>query len=320
MSAKLSAVLVLSVGSSSYSQVYVYECDVLPVEAGWTLLQAFCDPSESLVDGDLVHAVDICPAQPPFGQQIDYRIDIPEFLGVSDMFFEWRVESTGDRSELVFTAPSSFVISDGGGVNYHFTIASDQIRYIRDDNVPWIFLDIAPDVPHTYRVELFDVDWFTVFIDGVVVDEGVPEGLLTQFVPAVLFRAKAQFGPSTTTWEYMRWGVIPADGSGDFDSNGAADAFDLFYFSECIDRSAAGEPADPSCQWADFNADNTVNCTDIAAFTAIYAGDPADLNFTQCNPIPAVSQWGVVIVTLLVACAGAIVFARPGDRRNAAAS
>ncbi|MFQ5463935.1 MAG: hypothetical protein ACE5E5_15085 [Phycisphaerae bacterium] len=320
MSPKLAAVLALLLGSYSYSQVYVYECDVLPLEAGWTLTQTFCDPGEGIIDGGLVYTVDICPTQPPFGQQIDYRIHISEFIGVPEMFFEWRSESTGDRTELNFTAPSSFVMADGGGVKYHFTIASDQIRYIRDDNDPWVYIDITPNAPHTFRVELFDVDWFTVFIDGVVVDEGIPEGTLMQFDPRISFRAKAQFVASKTTWEYMRWGVIPADGSGDFDSSGAADAFDLFYFSECFDRNLAGEPADPSCQWADFNADNTVDCTDAAAFATVYTGDPADLNFTQCNPIPAVSEWGMAILTLLVASMGAIVFRGHCETRNATAS
>jgi hypothetical protein len=190
-------------------------------------------------------------------------------------------------------------------------MARDRVRYIRDNlTVPTQFFDIAPGMPHTYRVEQIGDQSYTVFIDGLVVDSGVPFGNLLWPEPLVQFRSKAKLVASTTTWDYMRWGVIPEDGAADFDSNGEVDEFDFTYLAECIDRSAAGEPADPSCQWCDMNADDTVDCTDWEIIQTEFWTSPEVPSpiFACVGAIPATSEWGLAIFALFAATVGTLVY------------
>ena len=69
----------------------------------------------------------------------------------------------------------------------------------------------------------------------------------------------------TARWDYVRYGVIPADHSGDFDSNGIVDQSDLYFFVDCLlapDYDAAG----PGCRWADMNGDGKADGADVQLF------------------------------------------------------
>ncbi len=71
--------------------------------------------------------------------------------------------------------------------------------------------------------------------------------------------------PSINEWDYVRYGVIPQNGSGDFNNNGTIDDTDLYYFVDCL-LGPATDAAGPGCKWADLNADGTANAADIQAF------------------------------------------------------
>lgn len=43
---RIAIATVLLGGGTAWGDVYSYECDSLPIQAGWTLLQAWCDPLE----------------------------------------------------------------------------------------------------------------------------------------------------------------------------------------------------------------------------------------------------------------------------------
>ena len=64
--------------------------------------------------------------------------------------------------------------------------------------------------------------------------------------------------------------------------------------------------------FADFDFDDDVDCDDWEAFQLTWTGPPAVPEFAPCNfdPIPAVSDWGVVLMTLLLLTAGTIAFRR----------
>ena len=64
---------------------------------------------------------------------------------------------------------------------------------------------------------------------------------------------RAVHGASTTTWDYFRWGDIPEDGGGDFDSDGFIDQRDYFFFHDCFARRGPGSDDGPGCRFADMD-------------------------------------------------------------------
>jgi len=71
---------------------------------------------------------------------------------------------------------------------------------------------------------------------------------------------------STTRWDYIRYGTIPDDASGDFDSDGDVDADDAYFFVDCLLGPGS---LWPGCAWADMNADGD----DVQAFVDAMLGN-----------------------------------------------
>ncbi len=274
------AALVLLCGVRGLADVVSYECGSLPTEAGWYVGQNWCNTEEWVANGYFFQRVEFCEGyDPPAGQRSSYKHSLADFIGTAAFFVEWRVETTGVRSELPFTAPASLVSTNGGGVSYHFTISADQVRFIRDiPDFPILWPEIDPGVPHTYRVEQYGVDLYVVYIDGEVLDSGIPEGPHPAYDPRISMRAKAEFVESTTVWDYIRWGHIPIDGSGDFDSDDDVDGQDFYFFHECLSNDRPGinggpdQDAGPGCRFADFDDDTDVDLRDFATFQNAFTG------------------------------------------------
>ena len=264
-------VLVLAV--RVFGAVYSYECNSLPTDAGWTLLQAWCDPEEWIEDGQLYQHVVFCPGyDPPEGQQFDYQRSLGDFEGAERFFVEWRLQTNGHRSEIPFGAPAGFSAWSSGSVDYRFFIASDQVRFVRDNLLPIVWADVDPGVAHTYRLEMYGNQLYVLYIDGRVIDAGVPEGPYPSADSGVNLRAKVQFVESTTIWDYIRWGDIALDASGDFDSDDDRDLFDFYFVHECLTNDGPRinggpeEDARPGCRFADMDGDTDADLADFAVF------------------------------------------------------
>jgi hypothetical protein len=249
------------------AQIVFFEADTeFPEELGWERI-TYCTPERGIEDGAFWQEVQIGECErPPNGDRDAYRKFVSDMIGLDPFFFEWRVETDGDQSEIVGVAPVVFAAGSFGSVQYHFTISRDLVRFNRDIFEPLLFFDIDPDVPHTYRVELYGDETYIVFIDGVVVDSGVPAGSYPSAVPQVVWQLRSHFLDSTAQWDYIRFGQMPADGSVDFDSNGSVELFDFRYFAECRSNSGPGVDAGPGCRWADTDADTDVDAQDFAQF------------------------------------------------------
>jgi len=297
------------------AQVVVYECDTFPeIDSSW-VRSPFCDPARWVADGLLHQHVEACPTG---GEQKDtYTRNIGEFEGGAAMFFEWSNRSDGSPDQIIATCPSSMVFSNltPSAVAYHYTIADSQVRFMRDDLTEIVFFDIAPGVMHTYRLEYFDdgagqrSDIF--YIDGQVVHSGAPGGPFPISNAVVQWRAKYNQTPSTTKWDYLRYGILPQAASGDFDSNGQVDDLDLYYFEECLGHSGPSVRAGPGCRWADFNADTDVDCNDWQSFRDAWTDTGDAPQLAACPlPIPVTSDWGFVILALLILSAATILFRR----------
>ena len=190
--------------SVGLADVYSYDCDSLPTSAGWVLIAGDCEYQQWAVDGLLFQEVPLCKEFPGFGARIDHGRDIEDQEGITAWFAEWQVMTTGISEELIYGAPAGLVAYSGGGISYHFTIADDRVRFIRELGVnPILYFDITPLVWHTFRVELHGPDLgetYVVYIDGEIVDSGEAEGPLFNlpYQAGVKFRARALSASFTT--------------------------------------------------------------------------------------------------------------------------
>ncbi|MCH7702426.1 MAG: hypothetical protein IID37_12140 [Planctomycetes bacterium] len=253
--------------------MFSYECNSFPDEAGWEVVNEVCDAEQWLDGGWLFQHVETGCGGPPGGGQFDYTRSLAEFIGEPAFFIEWRIETDGDQSEIDGVAPAALTAGGFGVVLYHFTIAKDQVRFIRDFEPPTLWIDIDPDVPHTYRLELFGEDLYIWYIDGQVIDSGIPGAAYPSSTPSINWRAKAWYLESTTQWDYIRYGTIPEPASGDFDSDDDVDLDDYYFFQDCV--TEPNTDAGPGCTWADFDGDSDVDHHDFAAFQVTFTG-PTD--------------------------------------------
>jgi hypothetical protein len=288
MSLRSSAVIVLASSVQALGGVFSYECDTTPEAAGWEIVQIVCEPDlwvgpcegeASPDDWCFFQHVELCEGYPPpGGQEGTYTRTLDEFIGEDTFFVEWVVHSTADRSEIPWGGGAALAVGNDYGICYTFFIAADQAELNRDVHLPAVFVDFDSTIAHTHRLELYNVDGpcgdqcYIWYIDGEIVAEGIPEGAFPSFNPDIVWRAKAAWEGNTTTWQYIRHGLIPVDGSGDYDSDGDVDGDDYYYFAECIERSAPDEPAFAGCAWADMDGDGDVDCDDWVIFAAAWFG------------------------------------------------
>jgi hypothetical protein len=97
---------------------------------------------------------------------------------------------------------------------------------------------------------------------------------------------------------------------GDFDGDGDIDLSDHDAFTVCFTGPDAGPIAD-GCAPGDFDADDDIDCRDWAVFTLTWTGPGDPQPFPRCHPsIPTLSDWGILVLALVLTCAGSIVFSR----------
>ncbi len=257
------------------ADVFSWEADSFPVDGGWELLQQFCEPETWLEDGWYIQDVDrdACPDENEGASDV-YRRYLTEFLGAAQYYAEWHVEGDSDRSEIDGGAPVAFAVFNSFGIAYTFFIARDLAKLNRDNLLPIVFVDIEPDMAHVHRLELYGPDLYIWYIDGEIVDSGVPEGPFPADNARITFRGKSWHLPAVIRWNYIRYGHIPEPASGDFDSEGDIDRRDFFYFAECVADRGNGPnvPTDPGCLWADMDADGDVDFHDFSLFQLAFTG------------------------------------------------
>ncbi len=264
------AVILMLATRAAVGTSVAYECNTLPENTGWQVVQIYCNPTLEVLDGWFQQHVDLCPPNPPpGGQQAAFRRTIDEFIGEPTFFLQWRVVTDADRSELPWGGGAAISAGSNGDTNYAFSIASDRAELNRDNLLPIIAVDVQAGVPHTYRLELVGAASYAWYIDGQLVGSGVPEGEYPSFNPRIVWRDKAAFLPNTAKWDYIRYGTIPQPASGDFDSSGTVDANDVYFFLDCL---LGPDSAGPGCRWADMNGDLTVNGDDVQLFAAALLG------------------------------------------------
>lgn len=303
------------------AEVITSEFFSVPEDEGWTLVvregEVFSWADDGVYHQDFPST---CALEDVCGTEA-FTLSVDAFNGNTAWFYEFRVSATGGRSEIIAGAPTSFSAFNAFGELYLARVASDQVKLFRDSSLPVLFFDLTPGILHRIRIELDNsqpptYEWF---IDSVSVDAGLAEDVFPSDDARITWQGRTWMQPTLNAWDYIRFGDIPIPASGDFNSDGQVDDFEVFYIDECIQRSAAGEPAHPSCSWSDVNGDNTVDCTDWEVIAGTLWTGPTDPPpIAVCvvvEAIPAVSQWGALVMALVMLGTGAIVFRANTPRR-----
>jgi len=206
-----------------------------------------------------------------------YRRSLEPFNGVVEFFVEFRVRTDGDRSEIPSGGAVLLALGNSSGMLYHITVSGDLVKFLRDVGLPIWFIEIERDVFHTYRIAL-SAQWYAFYIDGELIDAGVPEGPFPADTSRVVWQGQSQNFPCLNAWDYIRYGRTPVDGSGDYDSDGAVTILDHYFVHDCLTKDGPGifggpgEDAGPGCRFADFNADADVDLSDFAEFQNLFDG------------------------------------------------
>ncbi len=263
---RATAVLVV-IPAFARAEVVSYEGEVFPEKLQWERL-VFLPPGRSLDDGWFVQFFDLP------GERAFYRRSLADFAGETAFFVEWRVQFDAPSSILDFSG-IPVVLSLGGpnAANYHTTITDERVQLFRSTFIPLVFVDIDGDTPHTYHLELRGAHFYAWYIDGQLIDSGVPEGPYPNIGSILIWGARHYDPGHTTRWDYIRYGTIPADGSGDFDTSGNVDARDFYFFHECFSNSGPGIDAGPGCRFADFDGDDDVDLKDLGVFQNGFTSD-----------------------------------------------
>jgi len=244
---------------------------------GWSLFNKYCAEARN-DEGWYFQRFD--PATCPTGTngaQDAYTRWMTEYNGEPQFFLEFHVYTDGDRSEIPRGAPVAISIFNFYGINYNLTIASDIVEFVRDVKLPIWFVNIEAGIPHTYRIELYP-DRYVFYIDTLAIDSGAPEGPFPAHDARITWVGSSWELPCKNAWDYIRYGVIPTDGRGDYDSDGAITSADFYFFHECLSNQRLGinggpdNDAGPGCRFADFDSDGDTDLLDVAEFQNAFSG------------------------------------------------
>jgi len=267
----LAAVILLAgLGVPAPAQVITYEGVVAPDPSPWQRI-ATSNVDRRLHSGWLTQTIE--------GEETDlYRCNIGGIGGLVGRFFlEWRaITDNPERLIYEWQVPTVIVAGGNGPGFYHVVMTESAAVLFRDINIPWVVVSFSIDNPHTYRVEVF-ADEYVWYIDGVVVDSGVPEGPYPDPTARVTWGIEGNDGvTATTAWDFVRVGRIPDDSSGDYDSDTAVTLIDHYFVVDCMTKDGPGifggpgNDAGPGCRFADFDADGDVDLLDLAEFQNLF--------------------------------------------------
>ena len=250
------------------AQIIAYEGDAFPeseAAAPWTHITQGT-PAQRWTDGSL-----FCQFISP-GQLDDYKRTIAEFTGSPSFFVTWREMTDVPRSQLG-DSPNGLVAATSINSDvFHFSVTADEVEFVRDNPLGLVLdVDIQPGVLHTYYLALHNDLSYSWCVDGVVVNSGQYPAPYPVSDARVQWWARCFGYSQTAKWDYVRYGVIPADHSGDFNNNGVVDETDLYFFIDCLlgpDYDAAG----PGCRWSDMNADGKADGGDVQLFVNAMMG------------------------------------------------
>jgi len=275
--------LLIPIAGIASAAVLTYEGDALPEELGWERVGTL-DADRSFDSGRFVQFLRLGDWAPgPLGEADFYQRYLGVFSDKQGFFIEWRVETDAPSSILDSSGIPTVVSAAGtAAANYHFTITDARVQVWRSNFLPILLVDIEPGVPHTYRLELCgpplcEEHEYAWYIDGRLGDTGVAEGPYPNSNSVLIWGARHYQFDNKARWDYLRYGLVPDDSSGDYDSDGVVTHNDFYFFHECLTNErpgingGPGNDAGPGCRFADFDFDDDVDLFDAAEFQLNFA-------------------------------------------------
>ena len=156
---------------------------------------------------------------------------------------------------------------------------------------------------------------FTMPVDLVVNVGGSPETITagnTQreqwFVESVGGPVTAlEFDPDEWILRTATINVAYKQTPGDFDGDLDVDGNDFTTFEQCF--GGGGVVPKPGCEPGDFDDDQDIDCADWGRFKQFWMGASSPPILEVCDgAIPAIAEWGMAVMLLLLLTTGTIVF------------
>lgn len=104
--------------------------------------------------------------------------------------------------------------------------------------------------------------------------------------------------------------------AGDMDSDNDVDGADFVLFENCY--TGPGGQASPGCESGDFDGDGDIDCTDWIGFKAAWTAGGSPPELEACDPpppIPTVTTWGLLAMSIVTLITGTLILHRRPDRR-----
>ena len=265
MSGALILIFSLLLHQQALAQVVCFEADGIFPEASsppWTRVGTF-DADRWFSNGRFFQFVELGAwAPPPYGEFDGYQRSLADFANSPSFFIEWRVITDVTIDDINGTPVVVSAAGDSAAV-YHVSITNGRLRFIRDNPIQVVYyFDFEPNLVHTFRVEITSKN-YCVYVDDNCIHSGTSIAAYPLGGAVLVWAARYYQSDHTAQWNYLRYGSVPDDHSGDFDSNSLVDFDDLSFFVDCL-LGPGG--AWPGCKWADMNADGIANGADVQLF------------------------------------------------------
>ena len=213
-----SVVALLCLGVSSVASADVppvfFEGDCFPEELGFERTTHH-RPDRWIDDGWFVQEIDVGDGDgSPYSGELDtYLYDLGPYTG-EPFYVEWRMITDAPNEEIDAHSGGANMILVGGDVAYRCSMASGLAGILRGYPYPIQYFEIEPGVPHTYRLEVYGAEYFSLSIDEVIVDDGLPEADWPTPDALISFGSRYYLNEHITQWDYIRFGSIPEPASG----------------------------------------------------------------------------------------------------------
>jgi len=197
----LLGLLVLGAALARADQFWItWEGDDYPENQGWTRYTRAGGAERSLQNGTLTldgmadwHIVD------------EYLVYRPLVPGPEELFrLDWRLRV--DEVLGYFDPLVAVCADDLGEVLLQYS--EDAIYSMLE----WVWIDFTPGLFHEYSFTSVDMATYTLHIDGQLAHTGYfvgPSGL-----SAVCWGDATEGASSVSTWDYVRFGIVPEPGAG----------------------------------------------------------------------------------------------------------
>jgi len=127
-------------------------------------------------------------------------------------FLEFKVTTTGHRSEIQFGGPLGVAPYNSFGSGYTAFVANDQVKLSFQDvnGLRVIFVEAVPEIAHVVRIEVFNDEppTYRWFVDGAVVDEGLAPQAFPSHDASISWGGQSVNLPTLNKFDYIRYGSI----------------------------------------------------------------------------------------------------------------